>query len=116
MEHQMEERDQETIADLSSKHGEIAAKKAQIFEAASNTFLVALRVYYSQLQQFVMDRMPDALRIWEDVGTDNLTLAPVGVAFSCPARCVPEQVGEVMDGVRDRGRCGRSSDGRPRGG
>ena len=28
--------------------------------------------------------------------TDNLTLAPVGVAFSCPPRCVPEQVGEVM--------------------
>ena len=32
----------------------------------------------------------------EDTDTDNLTLAPVGVAFSCPARCVPEQVGEVM--------------------
>ena len=92
----MEESDQETIADLSSKHGEIAAKKAQIFEAASNTFLVALRVYYSQLQQFVMDRMPDALRIWEDVGTDNLTLAPVGVAFSCPTKGVPEQINQVM--------------------
>ena len=32
----------------------------------------------------------------EDFGTDNLTLVPVGVAFSCPPRCVPEQVGEVM--------------------
>ena len=61
----VEEHDQETAAELSSKHGEIAAKEAQIFEAASRKHLVSLRLYFSTLQQFAQKNMPEALRIWE---------------------------------------------------
>ena len=62
LENQMEERDQETAPELESKHGEIAAKE---FEAASDTFRASLHLHFSELQKFGMDRMPEAVKIWE---------------------------------------------------
>ena len=65
LEHEMEERDQDTVPELESRHGEIAAKKNHIFEAASDTFRSSLRVYFSQLQQFDRENMPEAVKIWQ---------------------------------------------------
>ena len=66
LEHEMEERDQDTVPELESRHGEIAAKKKNlIFEAASDTFRSSLRVYFSQLQQFDHENMHEAVKIWQ---------------------------------------------------
>lgn len=37
-----------------------------------------------------------AAKVFEDTAPDELTLVPVGVAFSCPTKGVPEQVNQVF--------------------
>ena len=37
-----------------------------------------------------------AAKVFEDTDPDELTLVPVGVAFSCPTKGVPEQVNQVF--------------------